>query len=579
MKYARINSVTLHAIRFGIVIVILCCIFVILIARLAKLQIIAPERLQHEGDLRSLRIAAIDTARGMILDRNHEQLAISVPAMAVWADPKEIHSQDDFQDFRRWEALAKVLELPFQVLREKVADATKRFVYLERQVRPEVAEYIKNLRLPGVYLRSESRRFYPGGETTAHVIGLTDIDDQGIEGVEQSFNERLRPEPQRHRVRKDALGRIIETLEVTQAGKLADNLQLSLDQRIQSLAYHTLKKASVHHQASSASLVLLHAKTGEILAMANTPSYNPNNRRQYASFRARNRAVTDAYELGSIMKPFIIASALDYGLVEADSVIDTSPGWMRVSGKRLQDSHAYGPLSLADILKYSSNIGMVRLALNTGPQRLLSTLSAFGLGQTCDIELQGQIHGYLVKRPYWSDIEIAALSFGYGYTLTALQLARAYAILANRGRKVPLTLLKIAKPIASEPVISAPVAKSVLKMLETVVEGQGTGRRAQVKGYRIAGKTGTAKKAVAGGYGNDYVASFAGIAPASDPQLVLVVLINEPKGERYYGGEVAAPVFAEVMSGALQLLNIRPDDIAADQIKVARIRKDDASHS
>lgn len=579
MKIAQMNKVTVHALRFYWVVAVLCAVFIILIARLAYLQVISPERLQNEGDKRSLRVAQSSTARGMILDRNHEQLAISVPAMAVWADPKEISSTLSANYLHRFEALADVLETDSATLLQKVRAVEKRFVYLERQVRPEVAEYIKNLKLKGVYLRPESRRFYPSGETTTHFVGITNIDDQGIDGIEKSFNEHLRPEPQKHRVRKDALGRVIETLEITDVGKPAANLQLSIDQRIQSLAYQALKKASMSAQATSASLVLLHARTGEVLAIANTPSYNPNNRQNYQSFRARNRAITDTYEPGSIMKPLIIASALEHNSVGVDDKIDTSPGFMRVSGKRLEDVRMYGPLTLTEILKYSSNIGMVRLALEVGPQQLLETLEKFGLGQDTSIELPGESNGYLGQRPYWSDIEVATLSFGYGYTLTALQLARAYAILANQGMRVPITVLKQAKAVSGKSVISSEIAQSVVGMLESVVEDHGTGRRARINGYRVAGKTGTAKKAVAGGYGNEYIASFAGMAPASDPQLVLVVLINEPKGDRYYGGEVAAPVFAEVMSGALQLLNIRPDAVAEGSIKVAQGRDVDAHQS
>ncbi|WMC12464.1 penicillin-binding transpeptidase domain-containing protein [Oceanimonas pelagia] len=544
--------------------------FFALFARAAWIQVISPDRLRLEGDLRSLRSTAVsNTARGMIMDRNGEELAVSVPVQAVWADPKQIHAEHSLDKQQAWQALAEVLGVPHDKLLARVQDPKRRFVYLQRQVTPAVAEYIRKLRLPGVHLRPEERRFYPTGEINAHLVGMTNIDGAGIEGIERAFNDWLTAQPGERKVRKDRMGRVIEDLGVVSEARQANNIELTIDQRIQALAYRSLKRAFEYHRATSASLVMLDVKTGEVLAMVNAPSFNPNNRSQYQGFRARNRAVTDAYEPGSTLKPMIVVSALENGVVNADSMIDTNPGWMRLGGKRVSDHRNLGKISVETVLQRSSNMGMVLMAMEETPEQMLDTLYRFGLGIDSGMGLVGESTGMVPQRRRWSDIEQATLSFGYGVTVTPLQLAQAYAILANGGVRHPLTIIKRSQPPAGEQVIPRRHAEAVLHMLESVVRPGGTATNAAIAGYRVGGKTGTSRKAIAGGYGSDYVGLFAGVAPLSDPRLAMVVVINEPQGDQYYGGQVAAPVFAEVMSGALQLLNIRPDAATEEQFQLA----------
>nr|WP_239552657.1 penicillin-binding transpeptidase domain-containing protein [Oceanisphaera litoralis] len=543
--------------------------FVALFARAAWIQVVSPDRLRLEGDMRSLRTTVTSTSRGMIMDRNGEELAVSVPVQAVWADPKQVHTELSLEKGQAWQALADVLGVPHETLMKRVGDPRRRFVYLQRQVTPAVAEYIRRLRLPGVHLRPEERRFYPTGEINAHLVGLTNIDGAGIEGIERGFNEWLTAQAGERRVRKDRTGRVIEDLGLVSEAREANNIQLTIDQRIQALAYRSLKRASEYHRATSASLVMLDVKTGEVLAMVNSPSFNPNNRSQYQSFRARNRAVTDTYEPGSTIKPLIVVSALENGVVNADSIVDTSPGWMRLGGKRVSDTRNLGPISVQTVLQRSSNMGMARMALQETPEQLLDTLYRFGLGIDSGMGLVGESTGLVPQRRRWSDIERATLSFGYGITVTPLQLAQSYAVLANGGVRYPLTIIKRSQPPVGEQVVPRQHADAVLHMLESVVGPGGTARKAEIPGYRVAGKTGTSRKAIAGGYGSDYVGVFAGMAPVSNPRLAMVVVVNEPQGEKYYGGDVAAPVFAEVMSGALQLLNIRPDGATQEQFQLA----------
>lgn len=539
-----------------------------LFARAAWIQVISPDRLRMEGDMRSLRTAVTSTTRGMVMDRNGEELAVSVPVQAVWADPKQVHAESSLNKEQAWQALADVLGVPREKLLKQVENPKRRFVYLQRQVTPAVAEYIRKLRLPGVHLRPEERRFYPTGEINAQMVGMTNIDGNGIEGIERSYNDWLTAQAGERRVRKDRTGRIIEDLGVVSEARQANNIHLSIDQRIQALAYRSLKRASEYYRATSASLVLIDVKSGEVLAMVNTPSFNPNNRGQYQSFRARNRAATDTYEPGSTLKPLIVVSALENGVVNANSIVDTSPGWMRVGGKRVSDTRNLGPISVEMILMRSSNMGMTRMALQETPEQLVDTLYRFGLGIDTGTGLVGESAGLVPQRRRWSDIEKATLSFGYGLTVTPLQLTQAYAVIANGGVRYPLTIIKREQPPVGEQVVPKQHADSVLKMLEAVVGPGGTAGNAAIPGYRIGGKTGTSRKAIAGGYGNDYVGLFAGVAPISDPRLAMVVVMNEPQGDEYYGGQVSAPVFAEVMSGALQLMNIRPDGAKQEQFNL-----------
>ena len=545
--------------RFYLVLGMIALVFLGIGARASFLQVIDSDNLRHQGDLRSLRTTSSAAHRGLISDRNGSVLAVSVPVKAVWADPKVVHERNGFAELRRWQALADVLDLKVDELIAKVKRRPKhRFVYLQRQVSAAQADYIDQLKIPGIYQRPESRRYYPSGEVAAHLIGFTNIDDQGQDGIEKSFNDWLTGEPTKQKVRKSRDGKVVERLSVLEEGEKANDLVLSIDQRIQSLAYKELKIATEYHKATSGSVVVLDVNSGEVLAMVNTPSFNPNNRRQMSSHRLRNRAITDTYEPGSTVKPLVVLSALDNGTASPDRIIDTSPGWMRLGGSRVSDSRNYGAIDLGTVLAKSSNMGVSKLALEIPLQQFLGTYYSFGFGSHTGIQLEGENPGLLRERRRWSDFEIATLSFGYGLTVTPLQLAQAYAIVGNGGVMRPVSLLKQNEPPAGEQVISRQAANQVLAMMEGVTSDGGTGTKARVAGYRVAGKSGTSRKAVAGGYGDEYVAIFAGLAPLEEPRVAIVVLVNEPQGDKYYGGDVAGPVFANVMAGSLQLLNVAP---------------------
>ncbi|QSX33987.1 peptidoglycan glycosyltransferase FtsI [Shewanella avicenniae] len=545
--------------RLKLVVFVVFVVFGSLVARAAYIQVIEPGRLRHESDMRTLRTTSNEVQRGLITDRNGEMLAVSVPVRAVYADPKVVFDEDGFKDMRRWQALADVLHEPMEDLLARVRDnPKKRFTYLKRQITPEVANYISQLKLPGIYLKAESRRYYPTGEITAQLVGITNIDDVGIEGLENTYDSWLTGTPSKQKVRKSRDGSVVEALDIIQEGESPNDLVLSIDQRIQQLAYRELKRATEMYQATSASLVMIDVRTGEVLAMANTPSYNPNSREQLQSYRMRNRALVDAYEPGSTVKPFVVAAALQAGIVKPDDRVDTSPGWMRIGGQQVRDSRNYGDMTLAMILKKSSNMGISKLALEMPIQQLLGTYQSLGLGNYTGINMTGESPGLVPERHRWSDFERATLAFGYGLTATPLQLARMYAALGSGGIVYPTSIFKLKQAPEGTRVLSEAVAKDVLKMLVGVTEEGGTGTKAHIDGYPVAGKSGTSRKAVAGGYGDDYVALFAGVAPANDPRLALVVVVNEPKGDHYYGGDVSGPVFGKVMSGALQMLNVEP---------------------
>tara|TARA_R110001583_G_scaffold67490_7_gene192919 strand:- start:29613 stop:31361 length:1749 start_codon:yes stop_codon:yes gene_type:complete len=560
-------------------------IAVLLITRLAFIQVIEPEYLTQEADKRSLRVTKSVTHRGNISDRNGEELAISVPAYAIWVDPKAVkdayafndeewhasaventrsgkiqYKKTKFFESKKWPALAEVLDIKLETLVEIVKKPDARFIYLKRQVNLPIVDYIKQLKLVGISNQLESHRYYPTGEINANIIGLTDLDAQGIEGIEKSYNTYLQGQTGKKSVRKDRLGNVIDDIEVLKEKKAAGNLQLSIDQRIQAVAYSELKRAVKINKATSGSLVVLDVHTGEIYAMANYPSFNPNDRSQYQPYKLRNRAITDTFEPGSTVKPLVVASALVYKKADVDEVINTSPGWMHIGGRRVRDGHNLGKINLAMILKKSSNIGVSKLALRLKPGELQQTFANFGLGNDTGVGLIGESIGRLPIRHRWSDFELATMSFGYGITATTLQLAKAYAILGSGGKEYPLTMLKVETPSKGEQVIPRNIALEVVHMMEGVSEQGGTARKAKIEGYRIAGKTGTSRKAEAGGYGDDYVSIFAGVAPASNPRFSIVVMINEPQGDHYYAGDVAAPVFSSVMQSALLLSHVRPDD-------------------
>ncbi|WP_439148092.1 penicillin-binding transpeptidase domain-containing protein [Vibrio sp.] len=546
--------------RFNVLIAFVFFAFAALVGRVAYIQIIEPDNLIRQGDLRSVRVKAIPSARGIISDRNGEPLAVSVPVEAVWADPKTIFDKNGMAQIDRWYALADVLGLERQSMIDKISrNKSRRFIYLQRQVSPAMAKYIRELKLVGVGLKAESRRYYPAGEVSAHLIGVTGIDGHGLEGVERSYDKWLTGEAGKRTIRKDRYGHVVENiaLEEREEGK---PLQLTIDQRLQAIAYRAVKQAVADHKATSGSAVLLDVKTGAVLAMVNAPSYNPNNRADLQSFKMRNRVITDAFEPGSTVKPFVVLAALENGTADPDTVIDTGNGIMQIGGSRVRDTSKVGKADLALILKKSSNIGVAKLALNMPLEALLGMYSSVGLGEMSGLNLVGETSGIFPNRRRWSKFEIATLAFGYGLAITPLQLAHAYATLANKGVYEPIHIIKSNDQDLSKQIIKRENAVLVLNMLEGVTQKGGTATRAAVPGYRVAAKTGTSRKAISGGYGDEYFAYTAGIAPVSEPRVSLVVMINEPQGDLYYGGSVAAPVFSEIMKGALQILNVPADE-------------------
>lgn len=549
--------------RFWVVLVVVSGVFVALALRAAFIQVIAPDLLVEEGDSRTLRTRNMPSYRGIIQDRNGVELAVSVPVRAVWADPKVIHKEGALKHHRRWLALADVLGQETTDLMQKVENPNRRFVYLQRQVSPAMANYVSQLNIPGIYLRDESRRYYPTGEVSAQLVGITDVDDKGIEGLERLYNDWLTGTPGVRKIRRDAKGRQVEILEMKERED-AGILTLSIDQRVQAMAYKAVKEATVYYQATSVSAIVVDVDSGDILAMANSPSFNPNDRRNLSAHRMRNRVVTDAFEPGSSMKPLAILAALEFGLVKPDDTVDTSPGWMRLGGSRVQDPRNYGEISLQKIIEKSSNMGTSKLALGVPKHFLLDTYFNMGLMDDTGTNLPGESSGIFNERSRWSKFELATLSFGYGISVTTAQIARMYTTLASGGIKKSLNIVKREQPspYQSEPerVVSEYNAKALIQMMESVTQEEGSAPKAGIKGYRVAGKTGTSRKAEMGGYGEEYVNIFAGIAPVSNPKLVTVVLINEPGGDLYHANDTAAPVFSDIMGGALQLLNIPPDD-------------------
>ncbi|MAG77230.1 MAG: peptidoglycan glycosyltransferase FtsI [Colwelliaceae bacterium] len=544
--------------RFYVVLSVVVLIYGVLMARAAYIQVIEPDMLKKQGDMRSLRTASSQVQRGSILDRNGRELAVSVPVETVWADPKVAMDNNALAMTKHWEALADVLGQDVNKLTSRVVrNPHKRFVYVERQVSPVMANYIKELKIPGIYLRKESKRFYPSGESSAHIVGFTDVDDKGIEGVERVYDAVLTGVGGEKKFRKDAKGRKIEILSVEEATPPKD-VVLSIDQRIQAIAYRELKGAVQAFKATSGSVIVADVHSGEILAMVNTPSFNPNNRANTPVHKFRNRAITDFFEPGSTMKPLSLLTAMEFGVANADTVVDTHPGWMRLGGRRVSDPTNRGELTMEEILIHSSNMGTAKLILELPKEFLLDKFFEVGFGEQTGTKLIGETYGMMHDRPRWSQFELATLSFGYALAISPLQLTRLYATIANGGTKIPLTILKNQHAPEGERIFTESLTADLRTMLEGVVENGA--KKAKVEGYRVGGKTGTSIKAVPGGYGNDYIGLFAGMAPIDNPEVVVVVVINEPGGDLYHGGDVAAPVFSRVMKGALQVLNIAPDN-------------------
>ncbi|MEX0607706.1 MAG: penicillin-binding transpeptidase domain-containing protein, partial [Halofilum sp. (in: g-proteobacteria)] len=509
------------------------------------------------GTVRHVRTVPVAAHRGMLLDRHGEPLAISTPLASIWADPGPLSDAPD-----RWSELASALDLPAARLAERIRSAQDRqFVWLQRRVTPARAEEVLALDIPGVGERREYRRYYPTGEVSGQVLGFTGVDDHGQEGLELAFEDWLSGKSGRKRVVQDRLGRVVEDLELLRAAENGRDLRVSLDRRLQYLAYRELKAAVARHNARGGSLVMLDVHSGEVLAMVNQPSFNPNDSSDRSGDRVRNRAVTDVFEPGSTMKALTVAAALESGAVDPATPVSTAPGRLRIGGHTITDYKDLGELDVSGVVSKSSNVGVSRIALSLEPRRMWETFADFGLGVSTGSGFPGERGGRLQPPGDWGQVEQATMAFGYGVSVTALQLARAYAAIAAGGIMPPIHFLTGAGESAEGTrVLSSETAGELRRMLEDAASSRGTGQRAGVAGYRVAGKTGTAHKLAAGGYARDrYRAVFAGFAPAGEPRIATVVMIDEPEGEAYYGGEIAAPVFSRVMAGAMRLLDVRPE--------------------
>lgn len=556
--------------RLLVVVGIVFAVAATMLWRAVDLHVLNKDFLQSQGNARYMRTMPVAAHRGVITDRHGEPLAVSTPVDSVWINPSEFLTART-----SWGQLTKLLSLKIDKVERLVLQREKReFVYLKRHIRPELAEKVEKLNIAGVYLQREYHRYYPAGEVAAHVLGFTNIDDAGQEGLELAYNDWLQGKPGKKMVIKDRLGRTIKHVESVKVAQPGNDLALSIDRRLQYLTYRELKRAVNQYKAKSGSAVILDTKTGEVLAMVNQPSYNPNNRRKLKSSHLRNRAVTDVFEPGSTIKPFTVAAALESGKFKASSVISTSPGYYRIGKYVVQDVKNYGRINLSTILSKSSNIGASKLALGISAKNLTDVHSRIGFGFSTGSGFPGEVAGIINLPTEKQLVERATLSYGYGLSVTPLQLARAYGAIANDGVMPTTSFIRVNKAEREERVLPIKHAQQVRKMLEAVVSKKGTGSRAAVAGYRISGKTGTVKKASAGGYSDDsYIALFAGMAPASNPRLAMVVTINEPQGDIYYGGKVAAPVFSRVMSGALRLMDIAPDNVSDNRVQLATLTR------
>ena len=546
--------------RFRIVLALLALMVGAIAWRIVDLQVIDQGFLKNQGDARSVRHIPIPAHRGLITDRHGEPLAVSTPVTTLWGNPRELQAAE-----ARWPDLAEALGQDAAVLQQRLKEQAEReFIYLVRGLTPEQGQQVLDLNIPGVYSQEEFRRFYPAGEVAAHIVGFTDIDDRGREGLELAYDEWLAGVPGKRQVLKDRRGRLIKDVQVVKNAKAGKALALSIDLRLQYLAHSELRKVVQEYGAKAASLVMVDVQTGEVLAMANQPTYNPNNRRNLTPSAMRNRALIDVFEPGSTVKPFSIAAALGTGKYQPESVVNTLPGWMRIGRYTIRDVSRGGMLDLTGILMKSSNVGISKIALDIGPEPVHSIMHQAGFGQATGLGFPGERVGNLPNHRKWRDAETASLAYGYGLSVTAAQLAHAYAVLGNEGTNVPLSLLRLDRPQEGVQVIDKAISNTVLRMLQSVVEEEGGGgARAKVPGYHVAGKSGTAKKVSGtGGYTKDaYRSFFAGVAPVSDPRIAIVVVVDEPSEGGYYGGLVSAPVFGKVAARALRLMNVAPDNL------------------
>lgn len=554
-------AVTLPAWRSRVTLFVMFSAFVALAVRAFWLQGMSTDFLQKQGASRYARTLELAATRGKITDRNGQVLASSLPVRAIWAVPDDVSKASP----EKLQQLAHLLGMSDRELRRKL-DSDRGFVYLERQVDIDVADRIVKLDIDGIGTSKEYKRYYPEGEVMAHVVGFTGIDDNGQEGMELAWQKQLAGVPGSRRVIKDRLGRIIEDIGAVRVPRDGKNLVLSIDRKIQYIAFSQLKAAVEKHHAKAGGIVVLDAKTGEILALANLPSYNPNDRSHLDGAQLRNRVLTDTFEPGSIMKPIVVSLALDKGIVTPSTPIDTAPGKMTIAGATIHDAEPHGVLTVAGVIEKSSNIGTAKIALKMQPQEMWDMFTAVGFGQAPKVDFPGAVAGRL--RPYrsWRPIEQATMSYGHGISVSLLQVAHAYTIFANDGKIIPLSLTRLDRAPAGRRVISDKTAREMSKMLETVTSPDGTAPRAQVPGYRVGGKTGTAYKVIGGRYVHKYVASFVGLAPMSNPRLIIAVMVDEPTTDGHYGGEVAAPVFSSVAASALRALNVTPDSPVTDII-------------
>lgn len=548
--------------RYPIALIVLLAAGLLLAGRMVHLHISDRDFLQEQGDARSVRTDEIPGYRGMIQDRNGEPLAVSTPVTTIWANPK--HFEATREEFTR---LAEALEIPVTTLAKKMRDAEgKGFIYLRRHMIPDQASQVLDLKLPGVYGKPEYKRYYPAHEMGAHLIGFTNIDDQGQEGLELAFDEALKGEPGEKRVLKDRRGHVFRDLQVLKQPEPGQNIQLTIDLKLQFMAYRELKAAVEQHGAKSGSVVLLDAETGEVLAMVNQPSYNPNDRSTLDLRALRNRALIDLFEPGSPIKPLTVASAIASGHYKADDVVNTNPGYLRLGNQSIRDFRNYGEMDLTTIITKSSNVGVAKMALSMPIDTVWSYLQQMGLGQGTGIGFPGEAVGSLTAPREGQKAKIATMAYGYGLAVTSLQLAQAYQVLANHGLKKYVSLIKGGDTLPDEQILPESVANRVVEMMETVTLQGGTGTRAAIPGYRVAGKTGTVHKVGSRGYEYEYMAVFAGIAPVSDPKVVAIVWVDSPSGREYHGGEVAAPIFSRIMGNTLRYLNVPPDNITQEVV-------------
>jgi cell division protein FtsI (penicillin-binding protein 3) len=542
--------------RSRFVLVVVMAGFGALAARAFYLQGMHTDFLQAKGEARYGRVLELPASRGPVKDRNGQALAISTPVESIWATPDEL---GDVQD-AKIEALARALAMPAEEIRQKIARKDRQFVYLKRQISPEQAAKVMALGVPGVFQQREFRRYYPAGEVMAHVVGFTGIEDQGQEGIELAAQSRLAGTPGSRKVIKDRKGRIIEDVESLRPPRDGEAVTLAIDQRLQFLAHRELKGAVEQYRARGGSLVILDAKTGEVLALVNQPDYNPNNRSAVTGKQTRNRSVTDLFEPGSTMKPFTVAAALEAGIVTPTTLIQTGQGAMTMGKWTINDSHPNGAITVAQVIQKSSNIGSAKIMLQLPAETMGTLYRELGFGLAPKSGFPGEAKGQLRPWSQWRPIEQATLSYGHGISVSLLQISRAYTIFTTGGELLPLSLLKQDSHPIGKRIIAAGTAGEVTRMMEMAASAGGTAPRAQVAGYRVAGKTGTAHKAEGGGYAeHKYVSSFVGFGPVSNPRFIIAVMLDEPAGAKYYGGDVSAPVFSSVMGAALRMMSVPPD--------------------